>query len=83
MTANLVRVTSYLDPNLLIRAKKTAIDRNVDFYELLNEALRSFLSDLSKAKVSDTAKPFKYSDHFGVYSLKMKKKVIKRADAYE
>lgn len=44
MTNNLVRTTTYFDADLLVFAKKRAIDEKKHLYEIINEALQRALS---------------------------------------
>lgn len=82
MSINLVRTTTYFDPDLLNLAKKQAIDEGKSLYEVINEALRNLLNK-EKASIQEITTISQYKKLIPTYKLGLKKKVIKRNDAYE
>jgi len=82
MSNQLVRTTTYFDPNLLNLAKKRAIDEGKSLYELINEGLKIRLN-LSPKKNKLTKKCLSYEKLFPVYELGSSHKKICRKDAYE
>ena len=80
---NLVRTTTYFDRKLFTLTKKMAIDEGKSFYEFMNEKLFEGLGrKINKPKLTP-AKPFRYEEIFTVKPLKLRKKRLMRADAYE
>lgn len=82
MATNLVRTTTYFDPDLLIRLKKMAIDEDKRFYEFLNEKLEQALMD-KKPTTKKQEEPFIFTKKYSTFNLGLKKKKLTRADAYE
>lgn len=82
MNTNLVRTTTYFDPTLLNLAKKHAIDEGKSLYEIINEALQKLLNQQQTIIQVKTA-TFENIKTFPTYKLGLKKKVLKRSDAYD
>jgi len=82
MATTLVRTTTYFDPDLLIRLKKMAIDEDKRFYELINEKLEQAIT-APPSGAPTTQKPFSYTQKYSTFALGLKKKKLRRSDAYE
>jgi len=82
MNNQLVRTTTYFDPNLLNLAKKKAIDEGKSLYEIINEGLKIRLN-LSTKKSRLAKKRLSYKKLFPVYELGSPNRKIHRKDAYE
>mgnify|MGYP001563305662 CR=1 FL=1 len=83
MSTNLVRTTTYFDPNLLNRAKKQAIDEGKSLYELINEALQQKLLNKQMGTMRTTINRLNLSKIFPTYKLGLMSARIRRSDAYE
>lgn len=82
MPANYVRATTYFDPTILNIAKKQAIDKNVSFYEYLNQKLREVILNTKPLPVISSRK-LTYEELFGPpLGGKLKKQNLTRADYY-
>jgi hypothetical protein len=82
MTNPLVRTTTYFDPRLLNLAKKQAIDEGKSLYEIINHALQKLLEQKTTV-VQKTILAFDYKQIFPTYKLGLRKRAVKRSDAYE
>lgn len=83
MANNLVRTTTYIEPQLLNWAKKKAIDEGMSFYELVNQALRRMFMNWEPV-VADKLESAKYEDIFGApLNFRLNKRRLTRADYYE
>ena len=82
MAPTLVRTTTYFDPELLTRLKKMAIDEDKRFYELINEKLEQAITTPPNESITPQ-KPFFYTQKYSTFALGLKKKSLRRSDAYE
>lgn len=71
----MIRTTVRFEENLFKDARKLAIDKGLGFAELVNEALKNFLSKQPRVK--------KQKFEFKVYDMGKIKGSISRADIYE
>lgn len=84
MSAGLVRTTTYFDENLLMYAKKLAVDEQKSLYKFLNEKLGEALGIRPLVGVGKFPGTIKLEKVFGPpFNLGLKKKKFVRADYYE
>lgn len=83
MTNNLVRTTTYFDPQILDQLKTAAIDSDKSFYEVLNEKLAKGLGMHFATKSQVVHKKINFEEVFGTFDLGCRDKIFTRADAYD
>ncbi|MBI3576903.1 hypothetical protein HY086_02620 [Candidatus Gottesmanbacteria bacterium] len=83
MTNNLIRTTTYFDPGILMMLKKQAIDERRPFYAVMNDTLGSKVPGFKRHARKATQKKWRYEDVFSTFDLGLKRRKIRRSDAYE